>query len=223
MEVGKRKLSWETEEDNYLKENYLRETNEEMAKALGLTKNQVHNRMKVLGLTRIWKPEEEAFLMETYGKYPAQEIADALGRSLRTVTNRAFQLGVTEKRKVPKEGHKYCPRCKIEFPFKEFNVTRANKDGLGTYCSKCRSERYYEAKTRKEAKEVSKKELEIINKRIAETENIMKRCPRCKETKKGSEFPFRKDRLIRDGYCRECRAILANEKDLKRIVEGTLW
>jgi hypothetical protein len=91
---------WTEGEDAYLREHYVSETAEVIAKDLKRTTPSVQYRAKVLRLEagrtrgRLWADHEESRLWQMWGNRPPEGIAEALGRTVSAVVERAKVMGL---------------------------------------------------------------------------------------------------------------------------------
>lgn len=83
---------WKKEEDNYIKNNFKKVSDEEMAKELGRSSAAVSVRRSYLGLSRRakhdWSDEEDEFIIKNYESMTDAEIGNELGRSTSSVRSR---------------------------------------------------------------------------------------------------------------------------------------
>lgn len=112
LEILSEKASiWSKEEEDFLRDNYQKISNEEIAQKLNRSNDAIKKRARVLGLTKtkvnfnfktgVWGKEEEELLRESYQKKSYQEIADMLNRSYNSVKVRAKVLGLTKDQNNP--------------------------------------------------------------------------------------------------------------------------
>jgi hypothetical protein len=87
---------WTEEGHDFLRANHSRMTTEELAEALGRSRNAVGIRLSILGLKarRYWTAEEEETLQRLYPTTTVGELAALLERSVPAVRQRAFKLGL---------------------------------------------------------------------------------------------------------------------------------
>lgn len=100
---------WTKEDINYLKENYDKMTNKEIAKVLKRSENSVSSKAFTLriendpsksGLT--WEEEDINYLKNHYDKLSTKEMAENLQRSIRAIDNKARILGLSRNMKETK-------------------------------------------------------------------------------------------------------------------------
>ena len=85
--------AWTNEELEFVKSNYERLSNKEMAARLGRSKSSIegilNGRLNITRTeTRRWTNEETEFLKNNFMKYTNQELADILGRSKSSIHGR---------------------------------------------------------------------------------------------------------------------------------------
>lgn len=93
---------WTKEEDRFLKANYGKIKNIEIAKILNRTNAAIDNRLKNLGIKRLrktkkWTDEASKFLIESADSLSYNDIAKVLGYGFSTVVNKAKELGINKK------------------------------------------------------------------------------------------------------------------------------
>lgn len=98
---------WTTQKDNLLKRYIDKESREELARRLGVTKGSVIGRIKRLGLTGItaeapkaYRPDEDAFLRANVGSMTQSDMARVLKRDPSSVSCRLKKLGIRPVRTV---------------------------------------------------------------------------------------------------------------------------
>lgn len=95
---GYKRYHWSEEEINFLKENYMSLSGDEINKQLGTSshKYRVQDKVKHLGLKKLrrWTDEEKQFLKANYGKIKVSIIAKRMGRSELSVRDMARKLGL---------------------------------------------------------------------------------------------------------------------------------
>lgn len=62
---------------------------------------------------------------------------------------------------IPKR--KYCPKCEKKLSYKKFTKTKYSKDGLASYCKKCKNQYYNEDHERRNAQREKRKQWERNN------------------------------------------------------------
>ena len=89
-------------------------------------------------------------------------------KSCRNAYKKKYHERNRPPKKVVKEGHKCCSKCKQELPFSEFHKNKGNKNGIASSCKSC-SKKYYEdnreqinekARARRNADPEAKREYE---------------------------------------------------------------
>ena len=86
---------WTEEEDAYLRAHYRKQSDEEMAAAIGRQPGGVQDRRFKLGLTRWkWSEEDLEYLQEAWGSTSISGIATKLGRSVESIRQKANRLGL---------------------------------------------------------------------------------------------------------------------------------
>ena len=87
--------AWTQEESAYLREHYRKQSDAEMAAAIGHTANAVQHQRYRLGLTRWkWPAEDVEYLQDAWGGTSISRIAKNLGRSVESVKQKAGKLGL---------------------------------------------------------------------------------------------------------------------------------
>lgn len=94
--------SWTAEEEQYIRDNWERLSDTDMADHLGRTEKSVHNRRCALGLHRrqrptSWSENEVDFLELHWGSWPSIKIARHLNRSNVAVVQKARTLGLYDQ------------------------------------------------------------------------------------------------------------------------------
>jgi hypothetical protein len=103
---------------------------------------------------------------------------------------------------------KQCPKCKAIKPKSEFSSHPRNKDGLQSECKSCRAAYQRERREQLRLQNAERREFPEF-----------KRCPKCGETKSGSEFypnPSYPDGL--SGHCKACAAEYRAANKLSKAV-----
>lgn len=104
---------------------------------------------------------------------------------------------------------KVCARCKEEKPRTDFNKSKRHRDGLGSYCRRCRRE--YAQNRHLLAKDPGNAEARAYFEQYLRSDlstRTQKRCGRCGEEKPVSEFNRMSSSADgRQGYCRRCNAL----------------
>lgn len=86
--------AWTPEEDAYLRENYIRQSYEEMGAAIGRAPGGVQDRCYVLQLfAKKWTDADVEYLENSWGDVAISTIAKKLGRSVNAVKLKAQRLG----------------------------------------------------------------------------------------------------------------------------------
>ena len=118
------------EEDNYLRENYLKVPNYRLANEIGdgICREVLIERLKYLGIYQIfnheWTNEEDSFIMESYNVLTIKEMAEHLGVNINTVRKRLKFLGIyqTNRHKWTEEEDNY-----LRENYQQFSVNRLSK------------------------------------------------------------------------------------------------
>ena len=137
----KTRTSWNRSEISYLKKNAKSKTYEEMAAALGKTKDSIasmlykmrKNKEKFTNL-KLWSKEDDKFLAMNYGTMKREEIAKKLGRTavavqIRfSVLNRTGKLvELTEPKQLKINFNKKASKKAAQPEVKEIKVEEASK------------------------------------------------------------------------------------------------
>lgn len=86
---------WTPEEDAYLRDNYRRQSYDEMGAAIGRAPGGVQNRCFALQLySKKWSGADVEYLQESWGKASIPEIAKKLNRSINAIKLKAGRLGM---------------------------------------------------------------------------------------------------------------------------------
>ena len=97
-ELKNQSKTWTKDDDKFLKNNYGKLINEEIAKRLGRTEKAIQLRVSKMGLrknkSRKWTKEEDEFLKSNYGKLINKEIAKKLGRTEKAIQLRANGMDI---------------------------------------------------------------------------------------------------------------------------------
>ena len=90
------KKLWTEEELNYLKNNYLIKSGNEIAEYLGRSRQSIQIKAKREGLSKTsrWSTEEEEFLSKYYISHGIKYCSKSLGRSEASICHRAKSLGL---------------------------------------------------------------------------------------------------------------------------------
>lgn len=88
-------VRWNSNEINYLKENYGKKTNEEIAKYLGKTISSVQHKAEREGIksSKYWTDDEIEFLKNNYKDMTYKELSNKLGRSKSAIDIKINKLG----------------------------------------------------------------------------------------------------------------------------------
>lgn len=88
------------EEFNYLRENYSKLSNKELAEHLGRTTGAIIQKAHQSYLTKtIWNPIRDKLVIENYKKMNTKELASKIPCNVRQLYNRAVKLGLNKKHK----------------------------------------------------------------------------------------------------------------------------
>lgn len=98
---------WTKEQEDFLKENYGKMSNHQIAKLLGRANGgTVQNKAQKMGITKPnetrvagkndkpWTKEDDEYLIKIYGKFSAFNISQKMNRSLSSIYHRASRLGL---------------------------------------------------------------------------------------------------------------------------------
>lgn len=89
---------WSTDDVAYLKENYNKQTIEELAAALSKTKKAVGNQITRLSLSeRNWTEDQLLFLHANWSTMTATEIAKQLNKTKSAINHKAYRLNLPAK------------------------------------------------------------------------------------------------------------------------------
>ena len=97
---------WNIEDLNYLKENYGKIDNSEIAKKLNKTENSIKHqqyKLKLKSNKHFWTKEEDQFLKENYGKIDNSEIAKKLNKTIKVILRRKKTLKIQKQKYWSKE------------------------------------------------------------------------------------------------------------------------
>lgn len=170
-----------------------------------------------------WTEEEINFISRNYKDHTVNEMSEALEnkRSEQSIRWQIRNLGLKKKEKLEPldKNNKVCSKCKTEKPRNEFSASKKSKDGLLSWCKSCRNE-YEMLRANDEKLKKKKAEVEAIRNKTA---NEIKRCTKCGELKKGSEFYFLYSRKVREAQCIECSKKRKNENKIEGIKKGKDW
>lgn len=104
----KRPRPWSQEEEDFIKANWMKMTDERIGKKLGRSKFAIWKRRLIMGLKKMehimWKPIEDEIVRENW-RQPDRELAAMLNRSKIAVSTRRLKwLGI---KKYPKRKHQW--------------------------------------------------------------------------------------------------------------------
>ena len=99
---------------------------------------------------------------------------------------------------------KYCKKCCENLPLFDFNKCSKSKDGLKSWCSKCRCN---DTRLRR----ISKGLKVRIERNSELSKNNLRKCTKCLEAKSFSNFTAKADGLL-VSWCKECKATYENDK-----------
>ena len=89
---------WSTDDIAYLKENYNKQTIEDLAAALSKTKKAVGNQITRLSLSeRNWTEDQLLFLQANWSTMTATEIAKQLNKTKSAINHKAYRLNLPAK------------------------------------------------------------------------------------------------------------------------------
>lgn len=105
----KRKRKWSVEEDQYIRDNYLEVTDEQLGKDIGVKDHAVTKRRRVLGLVKQpkWNPDNDKYLIDNYLSESDRIIGERLGVSRHIVYQRREELGLKMISKAKKKINQY--------------------------------------------------------------------------------------------------------------------
>src|SRR5688572_22780245 len=96
------KHEWTKAEINFIKKNFFRLTNPQLANALGLTLTLVRTKCYEMGLKRMeleyWTPAQIRFLKKNYGKYGDKELAEIFNKKWKK--KKSWTLKHIEKKRL---------------------------------------------------------------------------------------------------------------------------
>ncbi len=157
-----------------------------------------------------WTDEEIKFLTYSYPNdyYTTDEIAKALNRSERSIRQKAYELNLNRpvKKDNSPDGYKRCSQCDTILPLDHFSKCSSSKRGLKSYCKFC-------AKKYKENYNLRRLEAGVSESSISEadvSEQPLKKCKGCNETKPLSEF--QKNKAMKDGHLNYCKVCISKRK-----------
>ncbi len=90
-------MKWTEKEIEFIRKNYGKITNAQIAERLGVTLGSVRNQLKKHGISYkriLWTDTENEYLVLNYANSINKDIAKHLGRSVNSVEGRAFALGL---------------------------------------------------------------------------------------------------------------------------------
>ncbi len=93
--------TWTEEEDEYLRKNYNKISNHEIANYLKISKDVLIERLNVLGILRkkhMWTEDEDFFIIENYGKITMKKIANHCHVSQYVLVSHLKAIGIYKKR-----------------------------------------------------------------------------------------------------------------------------
>ena len=163
-------------------------------------------------MAKKWTDEEVRFLKFAYPNkdFTTKDISIALSRSFRSIHTKATRLGLKKYKEVLNDDLKRCTNCKTIYK-KDFFNKKDNGRRLHSWCKNCLRERWNE-------KYSSNNNIESVGVESVGVET--KKCPKCGEIKKITEF--NKNKLKKDGlnsYCRLCQNKANEEYKLKKLKE----
>jgi very-short-patch-repair endonuclease/uncharacterized protein YaeQ len=102
---------WTTEEIDFLKENYLNKTYNDIATSLGRTRNSIERKLSKLGLFKkdvsdytFWADEKISFLKDNKDIYSCKELGEKLGFTEKKIIKKLSDLGLKKLRiNVPRK------------------------------------------------------------------------------------------------------------------------
>ncbi len=92
-----KKRTWTDEEDDYIKNNYKKLSDEDLANTLKTSEVLISRRRSALGLTHRWTKEERDFIKQNYESMSDEEIGEVLGRTRGAVCGTRISLGIERK------------------------------------------------------------------------------------------------------------------------------
>ncbi len=94
---------WTKEEEQWLKENYQKFSNKELAEKFGVSETSIQKKLASLGLTRQqqkkWTKEDEEFLKENYESMSIEELAKKFNVTPLAVKKKLARLGLSKRSK----------------------------------------------------------------------------------------------------------------------------
>lgn len=94
-------IKWTAEQDQYIRDHWMEQTDEELAAAVGHPAPSTHARRTRLGLKHRegargpdWTPEELKYIREVWGEKTIPQIAKHLGRSINAVKIKCNRSGL---------------------------------------------------------------------------------------------------------------------------------
>jgi hypothetical protein len=211
---------WTEEEDDLLKECYGKVDVKEIAEVLDRTEIAIRSRashLSVANKLRAWTEGEDRFLKQEYGKMKIKEIAEILGRTKEAINShiRVLKLKPSLQHIQDSDTHKTCRICLQALPKTNefFSKASKNKDGLYSYCKKCKTMKTKESKILKEirAKAQAKEDWKrsIVNQRFI--------CKVCNQEKLGKEMSTKPLARYVSQTCKKCDSERRKEHGLKAI------
>lgn len=88
------KKTFTKKEIMYVKDNYKRRTNRQLAKSLGRCEDHITYLLDRLNLVKRWTKEEDELLKRAYPILPLSFIEEALNRTRKSIVSRATRLGI---------------------------------------------------------------------------------------------------------------------------------
>lgn len=167
-----------------------------------------------------WTDEEIKFLTYSYPNnyYTTDEIAEALNRSKKSIRQKAYALNLNRpvKNDNSPDGYKRCSQCDTILPLDHFNKSTKTKNGLRPECKICGKK--YQQRRKLNCFGISELHENIAHENIAHensarenvSEQPLKKCKGCKETKPLSEF--QKNKEMKDGYLNYCKVCVSKRK-----------
>lgn len=167
-------------------------------------------------MRRKWTDEEIQFLKFAYHNkdFTSKDIVIALSRSYPSILAKAKRLGLKRYKEVLDNDLKRCTKCKTIYK-KEF-FGKSDNGRLHSWCRNCLNERWHE---RYNSNAIIKN-VDVGPNGVGANGVETKKCFKCKEVKKTSEFnknKFKKDGL--NAYCRICQNKANEECRLKKLKE----